>query len=315
MKKVALIVCAALAGASAQWPGETYDFAPYAGAPGEGDAALGGAGPAAWTAADALQAARQRVTELQLQLEDASAELADLESAFAPSPAVMSFAAQSAFSWAPYESATGCTSGPTPGARALQEWFAANVPRGWSGGIYNCRSVRGSSSPSLHGEGRALDWMLPVVNGRGHADGHVAIRRLGPHARALGIQAIIFDKQIWSARNPSGGAYSGVNPHYDHLHIELTRSAGSSLTLARINSILGGGSPVSSPTPAPTTTRPTLRRGDRSDAVRELQRLLRIPADGIFGAQTEDAVRNFQRANGLAADGIVGPRTWAALLR
>ena len=63
----------------------------------------------------------------------------------------------------------------------------------------------------------------------------------------------------------------------------------------------------------------TLRRGDRGEDVKVLQRALKRAGydagtiDGIFGSRTETAVRAFQRANGLTVDGIVGPRTWAAL--
>lgn len=63
----------------------------------------------------------------------------------------------------------------------------------------------------------------------------------------------------------------------------------------------------------------TLRRGDRGEDVKVLQRALRRAGydagtiDGIFGSGTEAAVRAFQRANGLTVDGIVGSRTWAAL--
>jgi Transglycosylase-like domain/Putative peptidoglycan binding domain len=56
-----------------------------------------------------------------------------------------------------------------------------------------------------------------------------------------------------------------------------------------------------------------VKRGDRGAAVRSIQRELGIPADGIFGEQTERAVRRFQRSHDLVADGIVGPLTRGAL--
>lgn len=55
---------------------------------------------------------------------------------------------------------------------------------------------------------------------------------------------------------------------------------------------------------------PVLRRGDKGDAVKELQAALKIqPVDGDFGPRTEGAVVEFQINNGLEGDGIVGPKT------
>lgn len=67
------------------------------------------------------------------------------------------------------------------------------------------------------------------------------------------------------------------------------------------------------------STEPILRRGDRGEPVRNLQRLLANEgydpgaADGIFGANTEAALEKFQATYGLVVDGIAGPQTWAAL--
>lgn len=57
----------------------------------------------------------------------------------------------------------------------------------------------------------------------------------------------------------------------------------------------------------------TLKKGSKGNEVKELQGLLHIFQDGIFGAITEEAVKEFQRANGLTPDGIVGDKTWAKL--
>jgi Putative peptidoglycan binding domain len=56
-----------------------------------------------------------------------------------------------------------------------------------------------------------------------------------------------------------------------------------------------------------------LRLGDRGRAVEDLQAKLDIPADGVFGAQTEVAVMDFQRLNGLVDDGIAGRATLSTL--
>src|SRR5918997_5285420 len=56
-----------------------------------------------------------------------------------------------------------------------------------------------------------------------------------------------------------------------------------------------------------------LKVGSQGELVAQVQRALDIPADGIYGPQTEAAVRRLQRSAGLLVDGVVGPETWAAL--
>jgi N-acetyl-anhydromuramyl-L-alanine amidase AmpD len=85
---------------------------------------------------------------------------------------------------------------------------------------------------------------------------------------------------------------------------------------ADVQAILGGVATTIPLIPVIATDgKPTLRRGARSDLVKQIQTKLEItPADGIFGPATEAAVRVFQRAHaGLVPDGIVGPKTWAQL--
>lgn len=68
------------------------------------------------------------------------------------------------------------------------------------------------------------------------------------------------------------------------------------------------------------TIPPTLHRGagfvrpSEREAVRQLQRELRVVSDGLFGPFTEGAVRAYQKLHGLVVDGIVGPKTWTQLL-
>ena len=57
----------------------------------------------------------------------------------------------------------------------------------------------------------------------------------------------------------------------------------------------------------------TLRVGSRGDAVKRMQKQLRIAADGDFGPNTAEAVKNWQAAHGLTVDGIMGPKSLKAL--
>lgn len=84
-----------------------------------------------------------------------------------------------------------------------------------------------------------------------------------------------------------------------------------------------GTAPEPAPAPAPEPAkRPTLRKGNRNQYVKELQTDLDrlgynlgiCGIDGDFGTATEKAVKEFQRDHGLSQDGICGPKTWAALI-
>jgi Transglycosylase-like domain/Putative peptidoglycan binding domain len=62
-----------------------------------------------------------------------------------------------------------------------------------------------------------------------------------------------------------------------------------------------------------SASEPAVKRGDRGPAVVRIQQALDVPADGVFGPQTERAVKRFQRRHGLTVDGVVGPQTRAEL--
>jgi len=60
---------------------------------------------------------------------------------------------------------------------------------------------------------------------------------------------------------------------------------------------------------------PVLGKGvRRCDAVKALQLLLNVEADGIYGAVTRGAVKKHQSACGLVSDGVCGFLTWHSLL-
>lgn len=56
-----------------------------------------------------------------------------------------------------------------------------------------------------------------------------------------------------------------------------------------------------------------LKKGDKGENVKILQKALGVNADGVFGSRTESAVKSFQKANGLYVDGLVGNATQKAL--
>ena len=65
--------------------------------------------------------------------------------------------------------------------------------------------------------------------------------------------------------------------------------------------------------PSAASAERTVERGDRGAAVKKLQRLLHVRADGVFGKGTRRALVRFQRRRGLTPDGVAGPATWRAL--
>lgn len=58
-----------------------------------------------------------------------------------------------------------------------------------------------------------------------------------------------------------------------------------------------------------------IAKGSKGEQVKQIQHVLHLIEDGIFGVITEEAVKAFQKANGLKADGIVGNKTWEALFK
>ena len=76
--------------------------------------------------------------------------------------------------------------------------------------------------------------------------------------------------------------------------------------------------PAAAPAASATPTGGLLRRGNRGEEVKQLQRDLGMTGDeidGIFGPATERAVRAFQQNSGAKVDGIVGPETRAQIAK
>jgi peptidoglycan hydrolase-like protein with peptidoglycan-binding domain len=80
-------------------------------------------------------------------------------------------------------------------------------------------------------------------------------------------------------------------------------------------SALGLGTWSGSTTLASSATAPASTASSHSGraSVSDVQRVVGVPVDGVFGPQTDAAVKRWQRAHGLTVDGIVGPATAQAM--
>lgn len=154
-------------------------------------------------------------------------------------------------------------------------------------GGFNCRAISGTRTASNHSWGLAVDlnWQL------------------NPMRRPLTTNIPGWMVQLWNRYGFAwGGHYTGTpDPmHFEHMGTPADADAMTALAIAE----LGGAS---------TTTTETVRKGSSGGAVRRLQEMLGIPADGEFGPATDAALRTFQRTHKLTVDGVAGPATWQAL--
>jgi hypothetical protein len=112
---------------------------------------------------------------------------------------------------------------PQPAPKALWALIHANFPQPRFLGIYNRRNVAGTSTPSAHAEGRALDIGLLVSRPDEKALGDQLFDLLIRNAAELGLDHVIWNRRIWSSARGGPRPYTGVSPHTDHIHVAFTR--------------------------------------------------------------------------------------------
>lgn len=224
-----------------------------------------------------------------------------------------------------YQGARSCTSGPQPGVWGAMDYFlsAYKSKGGVNTGIYNCRTVRGGRTTSLHGEGRAADF---GIRPHGAAYGTALANAIVSMSKELQVQCVIFNRQIWSSSYPHSGwrRYNGVASHVDHLHVEFTwaganrgRAEAAALWAKVLGGIkpedvkIGGGSSNTYTSVSGST--PLVKLYHKGEPVRRVQKAVGAKVDGYYGPDSVTKVKAFQRKHGLAADGIVGAKTWAAI--
>lgn len=238
----------------------------------------------------------------------------------------------------PYFGTTRCSTGPRPGAKGAASYLLGitREEKGTNLGIYNCRAVRGGTSTSIHGDGRAFDLGTQIEN----AWSWELVERIRLLSAELGVQCIIHRRRIFSSSYCSAGwrNYTGVAAHFDHAHIELTpemAARGEAEVAALWARVLGDPTPIKGDghvivPPVVSTPGVTWRAipmgavsevGTKGEQVRQDQSNLvdtgfpvgPTGADGFFGNTSAAAATAFQRAAGIGADGKVGPATRAAL--
>ncbi|MCB9605882.1 MAG: hypothetical protein H6716_04775 [Polyangiaceae bacterium] len=152
--------------------------------------------------------------------------------AAAPEPPTPSFGA-AIDGFADYNSQSTCDPSEKPGAKDFRSLMLATYPVSSNLGIIRACNVGGTSE---HKEGRAFDWGLNYNDANQRDIASTAINWLlktDEHgnacalARRFGLMYFIWNKQIWgSYRSPNGScatagwkAYTGSNPHTDHIHL------------------------------------------------------------------------------------------------
>lgn len=130
-----------------------------------------------------------------------------------------------------------CSTGERPGTVALERALISTFGRegASSAGIFNCRRVEGSSTWSVHADGRALD----LRPGRGgQLLGDEMLIALLAASWELGLQRVIWWRMQYDANDPEGRPYTGPNPHIDHLHIEQEPNAAQRLDVGSAIALL-----------------------------------------------------------------------------
>ena len=216
----------------------------------------------------------------------------------------------------------------------------------WNNGTWTVRPMNNPNAkprPSVHGTGRAADlsWRKDPKRNRGgsYEDAVRIADFLVQWADLLRIEEIHdyypapFGRG-WRCDRAAWRIYDkqtiGSAPGGDWLHIEISNEFADNPGYydQAIKDIFSGkataSAPAPAPKPAPAVTpagplvfaypgKPIKIRSRNSDAVKLIQAVLKITADGKFGPQTQNAIKKFQESKGLTPDGEVGPKTWNAL--
>lgn len=122
-----------------------------------------------------------------------------------------------------------------PAPLSLWQLVSANFPQARNLGIFNRRNIAGTTTPSLHAEGRAIDIGLKVSNSTEKTIGDQLFMAFTDLGSQIGLQEVIWNRQIWSDRRTAVHRYTGANPHIDHVHVGFTRVGSQRLDLTLLS--------------------------------------------------------------------------------
>ncbi|WP_194836759.1 glucosaminidase domain-containing protein [Nocardia sp. XZ_19_369] len=148
---------------------------------------------------------------------------------------------------------TKCTTGEQPGARAMADQWKRLTGR--KAGTFNCRSTT-FGTPSLHGEGRAIDLYANAADPAQRAQVNAYLAWLQANAVELQVAYIIWNRRQWGWQFRAKGwrPYGGSNPHTDHIHVDLSWEGArtpSPLFAGPVPGLGGNAAPTPTPTPVP----------------------------------------------------------------
>jgi putative peptidoglycan binding protein len=175
--------------------------------------------------------------------------------------------------------------------------------------------AEGASSdhnPHIHEGGMGIITALDITHDPAHGFDALAFAESLRTQKEPRIKYVIFNGRIFSStQSPWQWRPRNLGPgdHAEHVHVSVLGDPAKydDETPWKYS---GSSNAVTGPTAA---FPPKLQLGDTGPAVHDLQNLLGIEADGVFGAATDNAVRAFQASHNLFVDGVVGSHTWGVL--
>lgn len=166
---------------------------------------------------------------------------------------------------------------------------------------FACRAIAGTSKPSNHSWGLAVDINAPS----------------NPRGTKLKTNMPSWMPDLWNAYGFRWGGDYVENP--DAMHYEFMGSIADAVRMTQLARARRLGEIRTTP---PRNLKPAfpgvIRMNDRGEAVKIWQRRFNkngygLVVDGVFKEKTNHVVRHFQKKMNLKVDGIAGPKTWAKL--